>query len=100
MRRPGLFLLRIEADEKGAEALYILETVRHTGRNVKYIACLQGLLDSALDRSTRGIVGIGPLFHIQKLAAGYRCRAAGADQPDVERVCVHERLVCRSDDSD
>jgi hypothetical protein len=79
--------------------MYILESVRHAGRNVKYIAGLYGLLDSALDRSTRGVVGIGPLFHIQKLAPCYCCRAAGTDQPDIKRVCVYERLVCRSDDS-
>jgi hypothetical protein len=39
-----VFLPRIEADEKGTEALNILETVRDAGRNVKDIAGLQGLL--------------------------------------------------------
>jgi hypothetical protein len=51
-----LVLLRIEADEKGAKAVYVLETMRHTRRNVKDVAGLQRLLDSALYRSARGIV--------------------------------------------
>ncbi len=87
-------------DLKPPPGVNILETVRHAGRNVKHITGLQGLVDSAHDRSPRGIVGIGPLLHVDKLSAGRRCRTAGADQPDVERLCVHERSICRFDDSD
>ena len=84
-------LFRIKADEEGTEALDVLEAVRNAGRNVKDVAGLQGLLDPALDRRARDVVGIGSLFRIHKLAAGDGRRAAGTDQPDVERVGMHER---------
>jgi hypothetical protein len=79
-----LALLRIEADEKGAEAVYVLEAVWHARRNVKNITGFQRLLDSTLYQTARDIVCVGPLFHIEKLAAGYCDRAPGADQPDIE----------------
>src|SRR5262249_16110062 len=63
---PKRSLLGIHPDQKGPEAIDVLETVRHAWRHVEHVARLEWLFRAALDHAARDIVRIRAFFGIEE----------------------------------